>query len=85
MEKILFIAFVFLTIGLWFWAILDITRSRFKSSNIRAVWFMAVLLLPVLGSIIYFQFRRKFVLKKRREFKPDFDRTSSYAAKNNLF
>ena len=72
MDKWLPIAFEVLAFVLWFWAILDVTRSRFKKTFIKVLWFLVVLLIPVLGSIIYFQFRDKFVFKKARKFEPDF-------------
>ena len=71
----LIIGFIILTIGLWFWAILDIIRSRFKNPTMNTIWFLVVLFLPVLGSIFYFQLRKKFVAKESREFQPNFNRT----------
>ena len=74
METTLIIEFVILTIILYFWAIIDVTRSRFKKPNMNTIWLLAVLFFPVLGSILYFQFKRKFVLKKSRKFQPNFNR-----------
>ena len=71
MYKALIIGFIILTIALWFWAILDISRSRFKNPTMRMVWLLAILFLPVLGSIFYFQLRRKFVVKEPRKFQPN--------------
>ena len=75
METTLIIGFVILTIILWFSAIIDITRSRFKNPNMNTIWFLAVLFFPVLGSIFYFQLRKKFVTKEPRKFQPNFNRT----------
>ena len=75
METTLIIGFVILTIILWFLAIIDITRSRFKNPNMNTIWLLAVLFFPVLGSIFYFQLRKKFVTKKPRKFQPNFNRT----------
>jgi uncharacterized membrane protein YhaH (DUF805 family) len=75
MEATLIIGFVILTIILWFWAIMDITRSRFKNRNMNTIWLLAVLFFPVLGSIFYFQLRKKFVTKEKRKFQPNFNRT----------
>ncbi|MDX6748108.1 PLD nuclease N-terminal domain-containing protein [Polaribacter sp. PL03] len=74
METTLIIGFVILTIILWFWAIMDITRSRFKNRNMNTIWLLAVLFFPVLGSIFYFQLRKKFVTKEKRKFQPNFNR-----------
>lgn len=74
METILIIGFSFLTIFLWFWAIIDITRSRFKNPNMNTIWLLAVLFSPILGSILYFQLKSKFVIKNHRKFQPNFNR-----------
>lgn len=75
MVTILIIGFMALTIILWFWAIIDITRSRFKDPNMNTIWFLAILFFPVLGSILYFQFRKKYVTKEPRKFQPNFNKT----------
>ena len=69
------IGLIFLSISLWFWAIIDISRSRFKKPIMNTIWLLAVLFFPVLGSILYFQFKKKFVSKKKRKFQPNFIRT----------
>ncbi|MFW5700270.1 MAG: PLD nuclease N-terminal domain-containing protein [Cyclobacteriaceae bacterium] len=74
METTLIILLVILTIFLWFWAIFDITKSRFKDPIMKTVWLLAVLFFPVLGSIIYFQLRKMFVTNERRKFRPNFNR-----------
>ncbi|MBL4604495.1 MAG: PLDc_N domain-containing protein [Flavobacteriaceae bacterium] len=71
MESTLFIGFIILTIVLWFWAIIDITKSRLKNPKMNMVWLIVVLVFPVLGSILYFQLRRI----ERRKFQPKFNRT----------
>ena len=74
MEKILVIAFVFLSLILTFWALIDVSRSRFKNSSQRTIWLMIVLFLPIWGPIIYFQIRRKLVTKEKRVFNPNFNK-----------
>ena len=73
MEITLIIGFVVLTIILWLWAIIDITKSRFKDPTMNTIWLLAVLLFPVLGSIFYFQLRRKYVTNESRKFQPNFN------------
>lgn len=73
MNTTLIIGFLILTITLWFWAIIDITRSRFKSTTMNTVWLLAVLFFPILGSILYFQLKQKYV-KKVKKFKPNFNK-----------
>ena len=60
------------TIVLWFWAILDITRSKFKKPTMRTVILIIVLVIPTLGSIIYLLIRKNITTKERRKFKPKF-------------
>jgi hypothetical protein len=75
METILIMGLVVLTIILWFWAIIDITKSRFKNQTMKTIWLLAVLFFPVLGSIIYFQFRKKFLAKGPRKFQLNYSKT----------
>ena len=74
MKEVLIIGFIILAIILWFWAIMDIVKSRFKNQNMSVIWLLVVLLLPVLGSIIYFQFKKIVLIKKVREFQPNFNK-----------
>ena len=39
--------------ALWLWAIVDILQSDFKDSNMKLVWMLVVLLMPMLGTILY--------------------------------
>jgi polyferredoxin len=75
MEIILLFGFIILTMILWIWAISDIIRSRFIKSTMKIVWLAIVLFFPILGSIIYFQLRRKLINKEPRKFQPDFIRS----------
>ena len=72
METTLIIGVVILTIILWFSAIFDIARSKFKNPKTNTLWLLAVLFFPVLGSIFYFQLRRSLVTKEPRKFQPKF-------------
>ena len=76
MEPILFIAFGIVIIGFWFWAIIDITRSRFKNPNMRTVWLIVVLLLPLMGTLIWLFVRKDLVTTEPRKFNPKFNRES---------
>ena len=73
METTLIYALVVLVFVLWFWAIIDISRSKFKSQSMNAIWLVAVLLFPILGSIFYFQLRRKYVTREKKGFQPYFN------------
>lgn len=76
METTLAIGLVLLVIALWFWAIIDISRSRFKNPTMNTVWLLAVLFFPLLGSILYFFMRNKFITKEPRRFQPNFNRNN---------
>ena len=39
--------------ALWIWAVVDILQSEFKDSNMKLVWMLIVLLMPMLGTILY--------------------------------
>lgn len=72
MESLLFGIFIVCSLVLWFWAITDITRSRFNRGNQRTAWLLAVLFFPTIGSILYFQLKQRFTTTRRRVFSPDF-------------
>ncbi|MCE7995736.1 MAG: PLDc_N domain-containing protein [Roseivirga sp.] len=74
MEATLFGILIVSSLVLWFWAITDITRSRFNSASQRTGWLLIVLFFPTIGSILYFQLRKRFTTQKRRVFKPAFNR-----------
>lgn len=57
-----------LTVVIWFWAIYDVTKSRFKNPAMRFVCFIGVLIFPVVGSIFYFQLKKSLVEKRSRQF-----------------
>jgi len=74
MDKYVMGAFIFCTIGLSYWALIDISKSRFKNPAMKTIWFIVVLFTNALGAIFYFQLKRKFTIKKRRLFQPNFIR-----------
>ena len=39
---------------LWIWALVDILKSNFKDDATKVIWVIIVILLPILGSILYF-------------------------------
>lgn len=76
MEPTLLIAFVAPALVLWFWAIIDVTKSKFKNRNMKVVWLLVVLFFPFLGSILYFQLTKHFLKEGSRKFQPNFNRIS---------
>lgn len=43
-----------LPILLCVWALVDILKSKFKDDTTKIIWVIIVILLPILGSILYF-------------------------------
>lgn len=71
MTEFLFGIFIVTSLVLWFWAITDIAGSRFAKGHQRTAWLVAVLFFPVIGSILYFQLKKRLIIN-RRVFRPDF-------------
>lgn len=44
---------------IWVLAIIEIVRSEFTDKNERLVWLLLVILLPLIGTILYFAIGRK--------------------------
>ena len=57
----------------WFWAIIDVVRSRFINSANRTIWLVVVLVFPIIGSLLYIVKRKSLVNPNKREFRPDFE------------
>lgn len=64
MKTALIIAVILLSLILWFKAISDISRTKFKSDSNNRTWFLIVFLIPVLGSIVYFSMKKRYILSK---------------------
>lgn len=39
---------------LWVWALVDIINGRFREDSTRIIWILLVILMPFLGSILYY-------------------------------
>lgn len=66
MKTTLFIILILLSLVLWFKAISDITRTNFKSDKNNRTWFLVVFLIPIIGAIIYFLMKKKYIAVKPR-------------------
>ncbi len=67
-ASILLSAFALLSFSLWLWALLDLSRTSFKDSRMTILWWVVILLFPLIGSIFYFQLKRKFTHHGQRVF-----------------
>ncbi len=74
MYLYLYIGLVVLSMAFSFWALLDVSKSRFKENKIKTMWLLVVLFFPIVGSIIYFQQRKGLVTKEPRMFQPVFNK-----------
>ncbi|HRW63241.1 MAG TPA: PLDc N-terminal domain-containing protein [Bacteroidales bacterium] len=72
MEKTLIIIYISLALILWFWSILDISKSRFSAPFTGLFWLIITIILPAIGPILYFQLKSRFTIKEKRRFNPDF-------------
>jgi len=74
MNYILPIA-VSLSIVIWFWAMIDLVTSRrkFKDPAKSTLALLMILFFPVVGSLFYFQLKRKLVNRRKRKFNPEFN------------
>ncbi len=67
------VIFIGLSLILWFWALIDISKSRFKMPYGNTLWLFIIILFPVLGVLIYFLAKRKITTKEKRKFNPKFN------------
>ena len=76
MENILIAGLLIAGIFLSFWAIIDVAKSRFRSSKMNTLWLIIVFMFPIIGSLLYFQLKKRFVTSEPRSFHPKFNRTA---------
>tara|TARA_R110001592_G_scaffold18399_1_gene76382 strand:- start:932 stop:1159 length:228 start_codon:yes stop_codon:yes gene_type:complete len=72
-TDILIPAVILLAIALWVWALVDLSKSRFKSGKDNLLWLLIILFSPIIGSILYFQLKKKFTERHPRQFQPKFN------------
>jgi len=53
---------ILISIGIWIYSLIDILKNSFEKND-KIIWFLVVLLLPFLGSILYIFIGRKRKLK----------------------
>jgi len=58
MEWILVLLGIFL-IAFPIWAIVDVIRSDFKQPDNKLLWVLLIIVLPLIGSVIYYYMRDK--------------------------
>ncbi len=67
--------FLLLSIVIWLWAMIDLVSSRrkFKDPAKSTLALLMILFFPVVGSLFYFQLKRKLVNRRKRKFNPEFN------------
>jgi hypothetical protein len=53
------IVLVILALILWAWAIFDLKKSKTENNN-KMFWLIILFCVPLVGTIIYFQMKRRF-------------------------
>ncbi|AXY77729.1 PLDc_N domain-containing protein [Paraflavitalea soli] len=48
-----------LCIVLWIWALVDIVQSRFADDSTKIIWCLLVILLPFIGTLLYYVIGRQ--------------------------
>ncbi|WP_186753696.1 PLDc N-terminal domain-containing protein [Echinicola salinicaeni] len=59
MFKLLFILFSLLPLAFMVWALVDVLKSRFPEENTKLLWVIVIILLPFIGSLLYYFIGRK--------------------------
>ena len=40
--------------AIWIWTIIDIIKGEFRDNNEKVLWILLVVLLPFIGTVLYF-------------------------------
>ncbi|WP_316785864.1 PLDc N-terminal domain-containing protein [Pedobacter frigiditerrae] len=67
-EIIIILVILSIPFGLMIYALIDIMRSDFRESNTKLIFFVLVLLMPCLGSIIYLLIKKNYIYPKEPPF-----------------
>jgi hypothetical protein len=67
-EILIVLIILAIPFGLMIYALIDIMRSEFKESNTKLIFFVLVLLMPCLGSLIYLFIRNNYIKPKEPPF-----------------
>ncbi|WP_316769800.1 PLDc N-terminal domain-containing protein [Pedobacter frigiditerrae] len=67
-EILIILVILAIPFGVMIYALIDIMRSDFKESNTKLIFFVLVLLMPCLGSIIYLLIKKNYIYPKEPPF-----------------
>ncbi len=57
--SLIMLIFNLLVIILWMWAVMDLIRNNRTDAKSLVLWGVLILLMPIIGSILYFQFENR--------------------------
>ena len=58
--NIIILFFIISYIAVWGYAIYDVTKTKFKSKNIKIIWTVLIFFLPT-SSIFYFFYKKELI------------------------
>lgn len=65
LHFIFLLLFILFPTVLWVLALIDIIKSNFKDDTTKIIWVLVVILVPLIGSIIYFAMRDQFKVSSK--------------------
>lgn len=63
-------------LGFWVYALIDMIRSDFKESQMKLIWAILIVFVPIVGTFLYLKMNRK-TKRGFRRFDPDFTKNST--------
>lgn len=54
LDGFIFALILFIPLGLWLWALIDLLKSNFTNQTNKLVWLILIVFLPILGVPLYF-------------------------------
>ena len=67
--------YLLFSLFLWIWALIDIFKMNRQTTASITPWLLLIIMFPVVGSIIYFQFGKKRLKESKRSFNPQFNKS----------
>ena len=48
------ILLILIPLILWIWALINVIKSDFKNESLKIIWVIVIILLPIVGSLLYY-------------------------------
>lgn len=65
MKTLIIVLLILSSVTLWIKAISDISRIKLKSNKNIKIWFLIIFFLPILGAVLYFILKKKYIIAKK--------------------